>query len=137
MEPDNKNFELAPELPQPEEAGTSKYGAEFKPAAAPETQLGPQPGHPAAPIQSSAPATDNVSAGATQQAQPVSTPAIQMSQDLIADDSDLIEKEWVMKAKAIVAYTQDDPHRQNEEMTKVKADYLKKRYNKDLKMSEG
>jgi hypothetical protein len=56
--------------------------------------------------------------------------------NLIADDADLIEKEWVTKAKTIVMQTKDDPFTQNKEMTKVKADYVKKRYNKDLKMSE-
>lgn len=55
---------------------------------------------------------------------------------LMADDADLIEKEWVTRAKAIVMHTKDDPHAQNREMNKVKADYLKKRYNKDLKTTE-
>jgi hypothetical protein len=49
-----------------------------------------------------------------------------------AADSDLIEKEWVLKAKQIVEHTADDPFRQQEELSKMKADYLKKRYNKDL-----
>jgi hypothetical protein len=53
---------------------------------------------------------------------------------LMADDSDLIEKEWVEKAKQIVEQTKDDPHRQNEEINRVKADYLKKRYNHDLRV---
>lgn len=56
-----------------------------------------------------------------------------------ADDSgmsaaeiDRIEKEWVDKAKAIVAKTRDDPHAQKSQMSKVKADYIKKRFNKTL-----
>jgi len=53
---------------------------------------------------------------------------------MIADDTDLIEKEWVDKAKQIVAQTSHDPYLQNKEINKVKADYLKKRYNKDLKL---
>lgn len=52
----------------------------------------------------------------------------------IADDNDLIEKEWVEKAKQIVEHTKLDPHMQNKEMGKMKADYLKKRYNKDVKI---
>jgi hypothetical protein len=64
------------------------------------------------------------------------TPSDPATTGLIADDADLIEKEWVMRAKAIVMHTKDDPHAQNQEMNKVKADYLKKRYNKDLKTSE-
>lgn len=55
---------------------------------------------------------------------------------LIADDVDLIEKEWVHKAKEIVEQTKTDPHTQNKKMNEVKADYLKKRYNKELKLSE-
>lgn len=54
----------------------------------------------------------------------------------IADDTDLIEKEWVDRAKRIVEHTRNDPHQQNKEMSAMKADYLKKRYNKDLKLSE-
>ncbi len=55
---------------------------------------------------------------------------------LMADDTDLIEKEWVVKAKQIVERTRDDPHRQNKEINRFKADYMKKRYNRDIKVSE-
>lgn len=55
----------------------------------------------------------------------------------MADDVDLIEKEWVEKAKQIVEQTKDDPYKQNQEMTKMKSDYLKKRYNREIKVSEG
>ena len=54
----------------------------------------------------------------------------------IADDTDLIEKEWVQKAKDIVARTKDDPRAQNREMGVFKADYVKKRFNKDIRVSE-
>lgn len=49
-----------------------------------------------------------------------------------AADLDLIEKEWVLKAKQIVEQTSDDPFSQQEELSKMKAEYLKKRYKKDL-----
>lgn len=52
----------------------------------------------------------------------------------IAEDSDLIEREWVEKAKALVEQTKDDPYLQNKELTRFKADYIKKRYNKDVKV---
>ena len=51
------------------------------------------------------------------------------------DDNDLIEKEWVNKAKAIVERTRDDPHKQSEELSGVKAEYMKKRYDKNVKVS--
>ncbi len=49
-----------------------------------------------------------------------------------AADSDLIEKEWVLKAKQIVEQTAEDPFKQQEALSKMKAEYLKKRYNKDI-----
>lgn len=54
---------------------------------------------------------------------------------VIADDVDVIEKEWVDKAKQIVNETKDDPYRQEEEVEKLQRDYLKKRYGKEIKSS--
>jgi hypothetical protein len=53
-----------------------------------------------------------------------------------ADDNDLIEKEWVNKAKQIVERTRDDPYRQSEQLTGVKVDYLQKRYGKMIKVDK-
>lgn len=53
-----------------------------------------------------------------------------------AADSDLIEKEWVNKAKQIVEHTKDDPYEQQRVIGKFKADYMKKRYDKDIKVSD-
>ncbi len=54
----------------------------------------------------------------------------------LPDDGDLIEKEWVNKAKAIVERTRDDPYKQSEQLTVFKADYLNKRYDKTIKVSQ-
>lgn len=53
-----------------------------------------------------------------------------------AEDADLIEKEWVDRAKQIVEHTREDPHEQQRALSHMKADYLKKRYNRDIKISE-
>lgn len=53
-----------------------------------------------------------------------------------ADDNDLIEKEWVIKAKKIIEDNRDNPYNQSREMTLFKADYMKKRYNKIIKISD-
>ncbi len=55
---------------------------------------------------------------------------------VIADDVDVIEKEWVDKAKKIVSATKEDPYTQEREVSKLQADYLSKRYNKNLKLAE-
>jgi hypothetical protein len=52
--------------------------------------------------------------------------------DLAAHDGDLIEKQWVARAKAIVHQTQDDPYVQKKEISKAGADYIKKRFNKTI-----
>lgn len=51
-----------------------------------------------------------------------------------AADDDLIEKEWVERAKKIVASTKNDPYLQEQEVSKLQADYLKKRYGKEIKL---
>ncbi len=53
-----------------------------------------------------------------------------------AEDSDLIEKEWVERAKQIVAHTRHDPHEQQKALSLMKADYMKKRYNRSIKVSK-
>lgn len=53
-----------------------------------------------------------------------------------AADADVIEKEWVVKAKEVIAATKADPYKQVLELNKLRADYMKKRYNKDIKLPE-
>ncbi len=55
---------------------------------------------------------------------------------MMADDVDVIEKEWVDKAKHIVNSTKTDPYQQEQEVSKLQADYLQKRYNKTIKLAE-
>jgi len=49
-----------------------------------------------------------------------------------ANDDDLIEKEWVDKAKRIVTETQADPYKREEAVLKLQRDYQKKRYGREL-----
>jgi len=54
----------------------------------------------------------------------------------VASDDDLIEKEWVDKAKKIITQTKDDPYRREHEVGKLQADYLRKRYGRELGASQ-
>jgi|SRR3989344_4804409 len=70
-------------------------------------------------------------------AQPAPDPSAPVSASpTMADDEDLIEKEWVDKAKQIVERNKNDPHAQNKEIGLYKAEYMKKRFNKDIKTTE-
>lgn len=135
MEPThNSNNTPSNELPEIDGASGQAAG-DRQPAPLPEVRQNPAPGiatssSSAQPAYASPPP---VAAATPQQAQP--DPAVLMA-TLVADDADLIEKEWIIKAKSIVEQTKNDPRQQNIKMNTVKADYLKKRYNKDVKVSE-
>ena len=51
---------------------------------------------------------------------------------IIAADEDLIEKEWVDRAKKIIAETKDDPYKREQEVKRLQIDYVKKRYGKSI-----
>lgn len=51
---------------------------------------------------------------------------------IVAADEDLIEKEWVDKAKKVIAETKDDPYRRELEVKRLQLDYVKKRYGKSI-----
>ncbi len=55
-----------------------------------------------------------------------------VSLPLVAADEDLIEKEWVDKAKKIIQETKDDPYRREQEVKKIQIDYVRKRYGREI-----
>ncbi len=58
------------------------------------------------------------------------------SSPLVAADEDLIEKEWVDKAKEIILHTKDDPHMRTQKVNELQRDYLQKRYNRVVGASD-
>lgn len=124
----------AMQLPPPMEAPSAApnkgdKGAEKAPANA---ETAPKPaGAPAtsAPVSVPLPLPPASPVAATPAPTPVGSTALP-----VKDDSDLIEKEWVNKAKQIVEHTREDPYKQSEELTVFKADYMKQRYNKTIKL---
>lgn len=51
---------------------------------------------------------------------------------IVANDDDLIEKEWVDKAKKILAETKDDPYRREREVSKLQIEYIRRRYGREI-----
>lgn len=71
------------------------------------------------------------------QAPPPAAPTQQSSATpLVAADEDLIEKEWVDKAKEIIEQTKDDPYTRTQKVNELQRDYLQKRYGKVVGASE-
>lgn len=52
------------------------------------------------------------------------------------DQDSLLDKEWVEKARNIVAKMHSDPYSQAQQISGLKAQYIKARYNKDIKAEE-
>lgn len=117
------------ELPPTPEAQPVRAERAPEAPAAPETQpAGPAASVPALPV-------PTLPQAQAQPAAPVLTPVpVTNTNPVTASDEDVIEKEWVDKAKKIVAQTKDDPYRQEKEVSKLQADYLKKRYGKEVKL---
>ena len=110
--------ERIPVMPAPE--GGIETGAERKEQAS----------------EASAAAADAASAGAPLAPPPVAPVVVDdtavSDSPLVAADDEVIEKEWVDKAKQIIAQTKDDPHARTSKVNQLQRDYLKKRYGKDL-----
>ncbi|HET6924586.1 MAG TPA: hypothetical protein VFH39_02040 [Candidatus Saccharimonadales bacterium] len=133
----NPNVDTPPSMPMPEQFPTppdGAAGAELAPVSAeraPQPVAVPErPPMPMVPVAStSVPMPQPANATAGEMPAVTGTPSV-------AADNDLIEKEGVLKAKQIVNATRQDPYQQNRQLAAIKADYMQKRYNKTVKLSE-
>ncbi|MBX4188859.1 hypothetical protein KW792_02055 [Candidatus Saccharibacteria bacterium] len=122
------NFELPPQPPSPEGERQQEQGREA-PAAQPET-AGKQVNQPALPaIPDDIPVADQPVIAAPQD----TTTPISIDPKAAAQDADRIEQEWIDKAKNIIQRTNDDPHLRKEQVSRIKAEYIQKRFNKTIK----
>ncbi|HVS79249.1 MAG TPA: hypothetical protein VHD84_03115 [Candidatus Saccharimonadales bacterium] len=129
------NFELPPQGPPTPESGERRQEQAAEAPPARQEQAGKQAPQPALPaIPQDIPAVDQpvIAAPPQDDTAAITTPDPHQS----AKDSDRIEPAWVHKAKAVIAKTQDDPYTQKNEMSRIKAEYIQKRFNKNIKTDE-
>ena len=55
---------------------------------------------------------------------------------MIAGNEDLIEREWVDRAKKIISDTKEDPYARDKEVSKLQVEYIKKRYGRSISLGE-
>lgn len=139
MEPQLPSPSLGPEkapIQTGERLRSPLPGPEVAPSTAPERQetrevqpSGPVDPAPQVPVANTPPPLPQIQ-------QPVPQPTQQVTDDnpAVAADEDLIEKEWVDKAKKVIAETKHDPYLQEQAVSRLQADYLQKRYNKSVKV---
>lgn len=132
MEPKFSSPESAPggAPQQPERLDTSERGYDELPLNPERRGQAPVEQAPAEPATSVPPAAITLPTPVAPVADDTTTPTDETP--AVAADEDLIEKEWVDKAKKIIAETKDDPYRREREVGKLQSDYLKKRYGKEL-----
>lgn len=118
-----QNLERAPSLPSPEtsvEQNPERFERRSETVAPATVAIPTLPTLPT-PVVAPLPADDT---------------AVVDDMPIAANDDDLIEKEWVDKAKKIITQTKDDPYLREKEVEKLQADYLRKRYGKELGASQ-
>lgn len=132
MEPKLSSPERGPQIPAVNYGPTIEQSPGFTPESMPERR--PEQLEQRAESTPQAPATAAPVLPMPVVAPTVPTPATAVGDDLpaVANDDDLIEKEWVDKAKKIIAQTKDDPYLREQEVAKLQADYLRKRYGREL-----
>lgn len=118
-----------------EQSLSDKLEANVAPAAAEASVNGPKADDGAAVAQAQVAAltTDVQTADDATTAAP-SNPAQATPQ--LAADVDVIEPEWVKKAEEVVAKHRDDPRAEEAAVEALQIDYLKKRYNLDVKSGD-
>lgn len=130
----NPHIETGPSLHLP----SPTSGGDFSPTPeTPHAEFSPNPPSGAA-VTSQA-----ITVAPTLQAHPTNLP-LQPADDsqsttlVPSDDTkgDDLDKEWVNKAKAVVEQTKNDPYSQSHAIEQVKADYLRVRYNKHIKVNQ-
>ena len=125
------NFEL-PSQPASPEAEDSRQEKGAEAPAAPQEQAGKQAPKPVLPAIPDIPTADNPVISVPVQDEAAARPPSTHP----AEDNERIEPVWVDKAKEIIARTHDDPYLQKDQMSKVKAEYIQKRFNKQIKTDE-
>ena len=63
-------------------------------------------------------------------------PQVQDMPTVQNDDENAIDQEWTNKAREIVEKNRTDPYLLSKEISKIKSQYIKIRYNKDIKTVE-
>jgi hypothetical protein len=122
------NYELPPQ-PESHEGDDQRQERGQETAPAPQEKVGRQAPPPALPaIPDDIPAADTPVV-----AVPADDTSAHPVPDGSAKDADRIEPVWLDKAKDIIAKTHDDPYLQKDQMSKVKADYIAKRFGKQIK----
>jgi hypothetical protein len=97
---------------------------------------------PSAPMQPARgiPVSQAYAVAPTQAPIPQVAPIVEETVPPLAGQSDQaaaqIDEEWVAKAKDIVAQTGVDPYAQSKGLARIKAQYLKARYDKDIKIGK-
>lgn len=119
--PQVESYEVPPNFSSPEQnSGATIERVEHRSAV----ELAPPPPVPL-PVAVQAPGVDVAAQVPPMQPQGSSNP-------VAANDDDTIEKEWVNRAKQVIAQTKDNPYAREKAIGELQRDYLMKRYGRQV-----
>jgi len=134
----DKSPSLALPQPSPEQGGGSASGYIVTPheavPASQEQHIGPSQAQPTLTTPNPIPVAPPAVMPPVQPGDPQAAATSAAAAD--DTDTDELDREWINKAKAIVERTKADPYTESKELGRVKSDYMKIRYNKDIKVAE-
>ena len=116
---------LIPSLPE-----IAPLGSVEQRLANPETETGPHLGSGTTPTQAQPPQPPVIVQPTAAPINDFASTTDDSATPANAKDIDLIEKEWVAKAKKVISNTRNDPYMQEKQIAKLMRDYVKKRYGK-------
>ncbi len=129
----------SPELPLPVESekqlpNQEVFAGDSEHDVLTRENLAPQQSGPASAMPMVDPSQIAAPGGPIPTDQPVNIPVA--PGHLPASDVDVIEKEWVERAKKIVSATSTNPRDESTQLSALKAEYIKKRFGKDVKQAK-
>lgn len=138
---DDRIYEMENQTPNQEPITGGQESAPeqlpVQPEVGEQVQPAPQaPPPPPTPAPAQPPETPVIPPNAEPTPDPASQTQSAEQGPMIADDVDVIEKEWVDKAQEVVQKTEGDPHAEEEAVEDLQIDYLKKRYGLDVKKTQ-
>lgn len=134
----------SPQLAPPESTGTAPVSPEYtqptEVSSQPENEtskaieqntFGPAPQQPQPPsAQSFDGATATGASNTTDQGQA----GAQSTPMQVPEEKDNIDQAWIDRIQGVVDQTKNDPHARNQAISRLRADYMKQKYNKDIKL---
>lgn len=127
---------LAPMPAQPQFAQTPYIAPAQPPMQSVQADVPPVISMPPAPIQPPTQSPVNSVTHSLDDPLKKDDPVVEISSDTPSENEEQIDQEWVTRARETIEKTHADPYQESVQLSQIKAEYLKARYNKSVKVQK-